>query len=335
MSDRETLIADFTLRTGWGAAERRPIAGDASGRRYVRLVRDTGATAILMDAPQATGEDVRPFLAIARHLLGLHLSAPRVLAEDAVAGLLLLEDLGEGIFARLVSADPANERPLYLAAAETLACLHRSPPPENLTRFTPETMAELVRIVFDWYAPATPTREAGDFLDRLRSVLDRTAPEPTVLALRDFHAENLVWLPRRDGAARVGLLDFQDAVVAHPAYDLVSLLHDARRDVTDEARVAALRHFLDLTGYAAQPFAAAAAALSAQRNLRILGVFTRLARRDGKTGYLRFLPRVWRLLLRDLDHPALAEMRRTALRVLPIPQSIAQPETPCATPAPS
>jgi aminoglycoside/choline kinase family phosphotransferase len=330
MPDRDALIAAFAHRAGWGTALRRPLAGDASNRRYLRLLRDSGETAVLMDAPPERGEDVRPFIAIATHLSALGLSAPAILAEDAPAGLLLLEDLGDDLFARL-AVDPARETPLYLAAAEVLAALHSAPPPSGLVRFTPETMADLVRLVFDWYAPGTPDRAAEEIVGRLRDVLEARAPDPTVLSLRDFHAENLLWLPGRAGPARVGLLDFQDAVIAHPAYDLVSLLHDARRDVTGETRAATLRHFLDLTGQAEESFVAAAAALSTQRNLRILGVFARLAGRDGKTGYLRFLPRVWSLLLRDLDHPDLARLRKAALSVLPSPDNV-RPEAPCPTP---
>lgn len=334
MSERETLIADFLRDSGWGAAAKEEIAGDASGRRYARLVRQGGETAILMDAPPETGEDVRPFLAIAGHLLSLDLSAPRVLAEDAAAGFLLLEDFGNGLFAQLITADRTRERPLYLAAADTLAALHRSPPPAGLVRFTPAEMADLVRVLFDWYATAIPADGAEDVVERLRSILERAAPEPTVLALRDFHAENLVWLPGREGVRRVGLLDFQDAVIAHPAYDLVSLLHDARRDVSKQTRRATLRHYLDLTGHAERSFEAAAAALSVQRNLRILGVFARLARRDGKIGYLRLLPRVWRLMLRELDHGDLAELREAILGVVPPPGAVFRQETPCATPSP-
>jgi aminoglycoside/choline kinase family phosphotransferase len=221
--------------------------------------------------------------------------------------------------------------PLYVAAAGVLAVLHRAPPPTGLTRFTPEVMADLARLVFEWYAPGTPPADAEELTDRLRDTLARTAPEPTVLSLRDFHAENLLWLPDRSDPARVGLLDFQDAVVAHPAYDLVSLLNDARRDVSDATRAATIRHFLDLTGHAEAPFLGAAAALSVQRNLRILGVFARLSGRDGKTGYLRFMPRVWRLLLRDLDHPALAEVRDVALRLLPPPEAAIR-ESACPSP---
>jgi aminoglycoside/choline kinase family phosphotransferase len=321
MPDRDDAIAAFAKRAGWGEADHRPLAGDASNRRYLRLHRD-GQTAVLMDAPPERGEDVRPFVRIARYLSALGLSAPAVLAADEAAGLLLLEDLGDDLFARLAAANPGMETQLYVAAAEALAALHRAPPPPGLTRFTPEVMADLARLVFDWYAPGTPPEAAEDMTARLRDTLARTAPEPTVLSLRDFHAENLLWLPDRSGPALVGLLDFQDAVVAHPAYDLVSLLNDARRDVSEETRAAAIRHFLDLTGHAQAPFAAASAALSVQRNLRILGVFARLAGRDGKTGYLRFLPRVWGLLLRDLEHPALADMRDIALRLLPPPEAI-------------
>jgi N-acetylmuramate 1-kinase len=318
MPDRDAQIGAFLRRAGWGTAQRRPLAGDASNRRYLRLFDDTGATAVLMDAPPDRGEDVRPFLTIARHLASIGLSAPAVLAEDARAGLLLLEDLGDGLFARLAT-DPALEATLYVAAAETLAALHALPPPEGLVRFTPDTMADLARLIFDWYASGTEGGE--ELVSLLKEALARTAPAPTVLSLRDFHAENLLWLPDRAGPARVGLLDFQDAVIAHPAYDLVSLLHDARRDVHDATRAATIRRFLDLTGQDAAPFMAAAAALSAQRNLRILGVFARLAGRDGKTGYLRFLPRVWRNLHRDLEHPALSRLRAAALRLLPPPES--------------
>ncbi len=330
MPDRDAAIAAFVLRAGWGEADRRPLAGDASNRRYLRLVRGD-ETAVLMDAPPERGEDVRPFVRIARHLATLGLSAPAIRAADEAAGLLLLEDLGDGLFARLATADPAMETPLYLAAAEALAALHRAPPPPDLTCFTPEVMADLARLVFDWYAPGTAPVAAEDMTVCLRNVLARHAPEPTVLSLRDFHAENLLWLPDRSGPARVGLLDFQDAVVAHPAYDLVSLLADARRDVAEETRAATIRRFLDLTGHAEAPFAAAAAALSVQRNLRILGIFARLARRDGKSGYLRFVPRVWALLLRDLGHPALADLRETALRLLPPPETALR-EAACPSP---
>jgi aminoglycoside/choline kinase family phosphotransferase len=322
MSERDARIAAFADGAGWGRARRHVLAGDASNRRYLRLVRDTGETAVLMDAAPGSGENIRAFLAIDRHLAALGLSAPAILAEDEVSGFILLEDLGDGVFARLVADDPDRERPLYGAAAEALTVLQGAPPPADLVRFTPERMTELARLVFDWYAPETPNTDADELTSRLREALERTTGEPTVLALRDFHAENLLWLPERAGPARVGLLDFQDAVVAHPAYDLVSLLHDARRDVTGDTQAATLRRFLDLTGHEDKSFSAAASTLSVQRNLRILGVFARLARRDGKSGYLRLLPRVWRHLLRELERPALSAVRDVARRALPPPQDV-------------
>jgi N-acetylmuramate 1-kinase len=161
MPDRDAQIAAFAARAGWGAAERRALAGDASNRRYLRLHLGRN-TAVLMDAPPERGEDVRPFLAIARHLSGLGLSAPAILAADEENGLLLLEDLGDGLLARLAAAEPAREAPLYAAAAETLAALHRAPPPQGLTRFTPDVMADLARLAFDWYAPRTPDADAAE-----------------------------------------------------------------------------------------------------------------------------------------------------------------------------
>jgi N-acetylmuramate 1-kinase len=335
MTDRDRLIADFVEIAGWGGAVVSPLAGDASNRRYLRLARPMGESAVVMDAPPGTGEDVRPFLRIARQLSAQGLSAPRVLASEPHQGLLLLEDLGDALFAGEVARAPETEAPLYVAAAETLVEVQRAPAPEGLVRFDPAHMAGLTRIAYEWYAPGDTGAEAAVAL--IGEALSATAPEPSVLALRDFHAENLLWLPHRDGPARVGLLDFQDAVVAHPAYDVISLLDDARRDVADETRNAVLRRFLDLTGIEADGFAAACAAISVQRNLRILGVFARLSRRDGKTRYLSYLPRVWRLLLRNLDHPRLAPLRARLLADLPPPdaRTLARLETPCATPVPS
>ena len=336
MADRAVVTEAFLRQAGWGAAASCLLAGDASARRYLRLAQATGETAILMDAPPDRCDDTGAFVTIARHLSSLGLSAPAILAEDVAAGLLLLEDLGDAVFARVVAAQPTAGLVLYPAAAETLAALQQAPVPEGLAAFTPPHMADLVGVAFDWYAPAAPKPAARAITARLRDILATVAPAPSVLALRDMHAENLLWLPERAGAARVGLLDFQDAVIAHPAYDLVSLLDDARRDVDTETRRATIGRFLDLTGHEAQTFGAASAALSLQRNLRILGVFARLARRDGKSGYLAHLPRVWGHVLRALDHPAVSSLKVPLLRHLPPPCAAlpAVPETPCATPVP-
>jgi aminoglycoside/choline kinase family phosphotransferase len=315
--DRAEAAARFLALAGWGGATRAALAGDASSRRYERLSRATGETAVLMDAPPATGEDVRPFTAIARHLAGLGLSAPLILAEDAEQGFLLLEDLGDALFARLLARDPAREAELYAAATDVLVALHRHPAPADLPRLDATTMPPLVAPVFDWYhagatgRPARPEARAA-LEDALAEALDCLAPvSRPVLILRDYHAENLIWLPGREGAARVGLLDFQDARAGHPAYDLVSLLEDARRDVAEPTRQLAIRRYIEATGAAAETFEAALAVQGAQRNLRILGVFARLSLHFGKAQYVDMIPRVWAHLRRDLAHPALAAVART------------------------
>jgi aminoglycoside/choline kinase family phosphotransferase len=317
--------APFLAAAGWGAARRAPLAGDASLRRYERLTSPDGATAVLMDADPATGEDVRPFLRIARHLAALGLSAPRILAEDAPQGFLLLEDLGDDLFARVAARDPAGEPQLYAAAAAVLGRLHAAPPPSGLAAYDTAAMVPLALLALDWYLPGTGGGEASplaraEAAGRLAEALERhAAPARPVLVLRDFHAENLIWLPDRDGPARVGLLDFQDARLGHPAYDLVSLLEDARRDVAPEAHAAARAAFLDATSSDAAGLDAALAVLGAQRNLRILGVFARLSLHFGKPGYVALIPRVWRHLQRDLAHPALAPLAAVLGPLLPEP----------------
>lgn len=338
MADRARIVETFVSIAGWADAPMTPLAGDASRRRYFRLRRPSGATAVLMDAPPDTGEELGPFLEIGELLIEHGFSAPLVIASDLSSGLLLLEDLGDALFARMIDRSPESEAGLYTAAADALAEIQKIAPPGKLARLDPMNMADLARIAFEWYAPAfegCASVAAEPALSSLTEALDRHAPNPSVLALRDFHAENLVWLPDRDGAKRVGLLDFQDAVIAHPAYDLVSLLADARRDVSEPTRSATMRRFLDLTGHDETTFVAAAAAISVQRNMRILGVFARLALRDGKPAYLRLVPRVWGHLVRDLLHPDLAELRKALLTALPEPDpdALKRLEAQCATPA--
>ncbi|GAA0297416.1 aminoglycoside phosphotransferase family protein [Rhodovulum strictum] len=322
MPERAEVIAAFLSGAGWGDATRRPLAGDASNRRYERLT-DGLRSAVLMDAPAERGEDVRPFLAIARHLSGLGLSAPAILAEDPGTGLLLLEDLGDDLFARVAARDPAQEETLYAAAVDLLADLHRAPPPSGLGAYDAPIMARLARLPFDWYLPGidapAPDGAAAAFRAGIETVLAEHAP-PSVLILRDYHAENLIWLPDRQGAARVGLLDFQDALCGHPAYDLVSLLEDARRDVDEGLQARMRTRYVAATGTAPDSFDRAYALLGAQRNLRILGVFARLCLRDGKPGYLPLLPRVWGHLMRDLSHPDLAPLRAQVLDLIPPPE---------------
>ncbi|MDX1780747.1 MAG: phosphotransferase [Thalassovita sp.] len=321
MTGRDALSDRFLSRTDWAGAERRPLAGDASNRRYERLQRGD-ETAVLMDAPPEKGEDVRPFTRIARHLSGLGLSAPRILAEDADNGFLLLEDLGDDLFARVIPARPDLERPLYEAATDVLTRLHRADPPQGLAGYTPGVMTDLAALAWQWYRAGSLGKDDGSehaFRDAFLPLLDRHAGDRSVLILRDYHAENLLWLPERSGEARVGLLDFQDAMTGHRAYDLVSLLQDARRDVPPDIEAAMIDRYVRDNRLDPESFRSAYALLGAQRNLRILGVFARLCLRDGKVHYIDLIPRVWDLLRRDLDHPALAPVRGLVLDTLPEP----------------
>jgi len=335
--ERAAASTAFLAAAGWSAAHRAPLAGDASMRSYERLTMPSGATAVLMDAPPGSGEDVAAFVRIARHLAGLGLSPPAVLAEDLAGGFLLLEDLGDALFSRVVRAAPECETALYAAAAEVLAELQRHPPPPGLPRLDAETMPEQAAIAFDWYlacgsgCPAAGQARA-DFVAAMAEALKRLAPvgPAPALVLRDYHAENLIWLPDRAGPARVGLLDFQLAHAGHPGYDLVSLVEDARRDVSAPAREAAVARFAADAGRDRAGLEPALAVLGAQRHLRILGVFARLAKRDGKLRYLDLLPRVWGQLQRALAHPALTDLARTAAP-LPPPDAalLARLRTPC------
>ena len=308
-------IGPFLARAGWAAARRAPLAGDASHRRYDRLTRD-GETAVLMIAPPETGEDTRPFLRIAQHLGAVELSAPEILAAEPETGLLLLEDLGDALIARIAD-DPEKEHALYAAAVDVLVHLHRHPVPEGVAAMDAARLCDLAALPWTTYCPGDP---AG-MIAALGALLSETSGLTDILALRDYHAENLIWLPERTGPARVGLLDFQDAVAGHRAYDLVSLLEDARRDVAPDLREAMIDRYLTATGTAPAPFRRACAVLGVQRHLRILGIFARLCVRDGKPGYLRFMPRVWSHLARDLAHPDLAELQAVVLADLPAPDA--------------
>jgi aminoglycoside/choline kinase family phosphotransferase len=290
---------DFLERLGWAGAAIVPLAGDASFRRYFR-VRRGDASAVLMDAPPEH-EDSRPFLAVARHLDAIGFRAPRVLGEDLDRGLILLEDFGDARMREAIEADPARERPIYTRTIDLLADLHAAAP----GALPPYDMAVYQReagLFPEWYMPAVGLEaDAEAYRAAWREALAPVAGDRSVTVLRDYHAENIMLLD--DGA--LGLLDFQDALAGHPAYDLVSLLQDARRDVAAPLEAAMIARYAER-----RPFDPAAyALLGAQRNAKILGIFTRLWKRDGKPRYLAFQPRVWAYLERDLAHPALAPVR--------------------------
>lgn len=317
MTDRTAGAIAFLERTEWARAEIAALAGDASNRRYLRIRRGR-ETAVLMDAPPERGENVRPFIVIAQHLIDLGLSAPRILARDVDQGFLLLEDLGDDLFARVIPKRPEIEETLYQAATDVLIALHRHDVPPRLAAYDTPLMAQMACLALDWYAddPAP----GADVHAAITDLLNRHATTPGVLVQRDYHAENLLWLPERQGPARVGLLDFQDAMRGHPAYDLVSLLQDARRDVPPALANRMMGRYIANSGAVADAFDAAYHVLGAQRNLRILGVFARLCLRDGKAQYVDLIPRVWAHLMHDLDHPALADAAPLIRRALPEPK---------------
>ena len=311
----------FLVRSGWAGAAVEPLPGDASARRYFRL-RDGAAdgaarTAMLMDAP-APGEDPRPFLRAARWLDTNGLRPPRILAADEAAGLVLLEDFGTSRVRDYLDAWPLDEAHIYRGAVDTLLALHELPPGPfrdySLAEYTREA-----RLFVDWYCPAQALAVDGASYNAaweaaLRPLLTRQRPGVTVL--RDYHAENLMLLGSLD---KQGLLDFQDALIGHRAYDLVSLLQDARRDVSAETQGSMLDHYLARSGRDRADFLEDYALLGAQRNAKIVGIFVRLARRDGKMRYLEMIPRVWAHLESDLAHPACAPVAAWFAAYIPAP----------------
>ena len=307
--------ADFLGRHGWAGASIAPLAGDASFRRYFRVI-DGARTAVLMDAPPPH-EDVRPFLAIAAHLEAIGLSAPAIYAADPQTGFVLLEDYGDDRLTPLLARRPELEPELYATAIDLLAELQRHALPAHVPDYDLNELRREVLLFTDWYLPALgPTTkpgaaDPGGFLDAWNGAFAYAVGWPGVLVLRDYHADNLMWLPDRPGIGALGLLDFQDARVGQRAYDLVSLLQDARRDVSPELETAMIARFVE----AIKPrdparFAASYAVLGAQRQTKILGIFARLWKRDGKPAYLKLMPRVWAHLERDLAHPALLPVAR-------------------------
>lgn len=322
MTDRNAALLAFLARTGHQTAVRCPLAGDASSRRYERLTLPDGSNRVLMDAPPNLGEDIRPFVGVANSLSGLGFSAPKVLAEEAEDGFLLLEDLGDAVFANVIAQDPTAEVKLYEAAIDLLVDLHRATPPTDLEAFTPKVMADLSSFAWLWYATpqgADPAEKAQAFADKFETVLAENVPNCDVLMLRDYHAENLIWLPDRHGTARVGLLDFQDAKLGHRAYDLVSLLQDARRDVSPALEHQMIARYVAASGQDPEGFDRAYHLIGLQRHLRILGVFARLSLQMGKPQYVDFIPRVWKHMLRNLNHPVANEIRDLILQDLPEP----------------
>ncbi|MFM2302330.1 MAG: hypothetical protein RLZZ84_2066 [Pseudomonadota bacterium] len=296
----------FLASAGWDGAQIEPLAGDASFRRYFRIRGAGEKTAMLMDAPPPN-EDPAPFLRAAKWLDANGLRAPVILAEDAQRGLVLLEDFGEVRMREYIDQWPDDERTVYQGAVDALVELHRLPPGPFLDYSLQEYLRE-AKLLVEWYCPARGLAVDGPgYVAAWEAVLSELLPRqrPGVTVLRDYHAENVMLLGSLQAQ---GLLDFQDALIGHPAYDLVSLLQDARRDVSEQLEAEMFDYYVGKSG-AGEHFLADYARLGAQRNAKIVGIFVRLWKRDGKPRYLDYIPRVWSALERDLAHPALAPVK--------------------------
>lgn len=340
MSDREHQRLDFLAAAGLADAARTPLAGDASTRRYERLTLETGTTLMLMDQPPATESQpcdpswtpaqrrasgwnavarlsagrIEAFAAVGDQLRSAGLSTPKMPALDADAGLAVLEDFGDALFARVIE-DGQDEAPLYLAAVEALVRLHETPVPEVLRGpagdwplqvYDATALKGGADLFIEWLPRLKPELRFSEIAlaqwdDAWAGLVQRAEREATVMAHRDFHAENLIWLPDRAGPARVGMIDFQDAVRAHPSWDLHSLLQDARRDVSPALEALALDHYFTLRpDLDREAFMRDYAALATLNEARILGIFARLIVRDGKDRYAAFMPRMWNHLTANL-----------------------------------
>ena len=347
-SNRLTTIEHFLRDAGWGKAQFSWLAQDASTRRYARLKKPDGSTAILMDAPpleslpctptmsdaertklgwnaltRLAASRVEAFAAVAEHLRKHGFSAPKVLAGDASSGLAVIEDFGNGLeLARLIEGG-ADETTLYVAAAETLAAVHAVEIPDTLTglgrkwpilqfdRLALQTNADLFAEWLPKYDQRMSLSDADLVVwERERdALLDMAEAFPRRFTLRDYHAENLLWLGDRAGKARIGLLDFQDAVIGWDAWDMAMLVQDARREVSPEARQAAIAAYLDKTGTNESEFLERLSIIGTLNALRITGLFARLIQRDGKPRYKPFFRRQKALLAANLAHPSAAGMQ--------------------------
>lgn len=344
---RAVALERMLVATGFAGARKEPIPGDASTRRYVRLI-DGDRQAILMDAPPSNesppcppfasaaerralgwnavsrlaASRVEAFVAVSDHLNELGLSAPLILGVNAPAGYAVVEDLGEGLFARVLE-EGEDEIKLYCAAADALAQVHAAPMPDvlpgpvgdwPLLDYDALALSANADLFMEWTPQLAPEIRVNDDIlvrwERIRDgLIDQALAMPRAFTIRDYHAENLLWLPDREGVRRVGLLDFQDAVRGWPAWDFAMLLQDARRDVSPVAVEAAVARYLRRSGMDEGMFRRQLALLGALNAMRILGIFARLVHRDGKGRYRQFMPREWGHLSANLRHPDLAELR--------------------------
>ena len=318
------MIEPFLARHGWSGAAQHWLTGDASARSYLRLHKGASRAVLMLAPPETAGPQTR-FVEMAHWLRDAGFSAPAIIAHDANAGLMLLEDFGDDALLGEL-AHPAHA-PRYTVAVDLLAELQRHTPPSFLPAYSPAVLDEEAGRLLLWYLPAATGQPASaDFTAayqaHIAAALAPFADAARVVVLRDYHGQNLHWLGQRSGLARIGLLDFQDALVGHPAYDLAALLGDVRGLVPPQLTRYLSDRFIAQSGWNAAELDAALAAFGAQRALKILGLFQRLARRDGKPQYLAFLPRTWAVLQAALAHPQLAPLAAFVARHIPAPEGL-------------
>lgn len=313
MTDRLNSLKDFVGQTIWRDWTWQAVTGDASNRRYWRLC-NADQTVILMDDDPELGGSTVPFAEIAKLLLSAQLQAPNILAHDSDQGFMIISDLGSTDIAAWLRQNPADERQLYQTATDVLVKLHHVEAPTDLPKMTSQSGGAMLELTAEYYC----RHDASALVDEMQVALAEHAPRSDTLALRDYHAENLIWRAKHDGIDRVGLLDFQDAFIAPAGYDLVSLLTDARRDVSPDIAREIATYFMGKIG-ADPTFSAQLACLGIQRNLRILGIFGRLSLLYGKPKYLDLIPRVWGYIENDLGHPAMRILREAVFDSVPAP----------------
>lgn len=322
MDNREQARQFFLTKNGWHEWDITSLAGDASPRKYFRLSSGPN-TAVLMDAPINSCGSLTPFIRIAEYLVVNGFSAPKIMTKDLSGGFLILEDLGDDLFSSILRSNPEMEVEIYLVALDILITLREKDLPPNIPAYTPKIQGDLASLSLTWYAQniledEVPRKDVT-YLASLVSDAIADLNEKQVFVHRDYHAENLLWLPERSGQKRVGIIDFQDGSSGQASYDLVSLVEDARRDISDQLKSALLRKYANLTGDPLDVVEKRVAISGIQRNLRIIGIFARLAIRDSKSWYVDYIPRVWNYLMKDLEVANNVGLTSFVMETLPTP----------------
>lgn len=319
MTKREEQIKELLRKNNLLCAPTEKITSDASNRKYLRLTKGN-KTVILMDSNPKKNEPINNFIYFTNFLRKHHFSAPKIYDSDIPNGLLLLEDLGARNFADILKVKPKVETNIYKEAVNQLIMIQSKETPKQAKPYSTEILIEEALLFTEWYLGETnSSRLSTQFTSLLTPLLKKIDQTKPTLVLRDFHAENLIWMNSRKNFKRVGLLDYQDALIGHPAYDIASLLKDARRDVSIEVRDIMTNHYLEKTKHNKDLFLRDYSILSAQRNLKIIGIFSRLSIRDKKKNYVKLIPRVWKNLENDFMHPDLKNLSKFINAVAPYP----------------